>query len=351
MVTGYYIACSILGLIIAAFIPAMIAACKQSRFSRWYAYSLVLFPFALAHSILLKRPRHFIGVYLSSKDNPTARKKRLYTAVSAQQQRKSISPPYICAVFFSKLIFGAFIGLAFFAIFRMFVYDTLLLRLICINFAGVFSVMLSIVELCGFSRFPMIADEITKRALIMLSFSVVCSFPIFLIKNLVLDKTLPQYESFFTFLCAAVSMALFILMLLRRQSIYYSFFARFFDYCIISILAYAIYAAITLILLSNTSFRLFINAIAMPMQVLSIHNLADIVNISSLSYIYSSALAHLFVEIVLLFSGLSCCSFKKKELEARIEYRSAAFRMSRKRILRRHIPKMDSARIKPLQVK
>ena len=40
---------------------------------------------------------------------------------------------------------------------------------------------------------------------------------------------------------------------------------------------------------------------------------------------------------------------KRKEFEARVEYRTKAFRMSRKRILRRRIPNMESASIVPLR--
>lgn len=346
--TGYYIACIILGLITAAFVPAMIAANKQCRFSKWYLYSLCLFPFALVHAILLRKPSYLIRVYMSDKNDPSVRKQRLYGSVPVEKRRRSIVPAHICAVFFSKLIFGAFIALAFFALFRTFVYDTPLLRVTCANFAIVFSVLLSIVEICELSRIPMIADEITKRALFILLYSVLCSLPLFLFKTFVLDKTLAQYSAFFTFLCAAVSMTIFILLVLKRQRVYYSFFSRFFDYCTISVLAYAIYAAITLILLSIPLGRHYINAVAMPMQVSNLKNLADNIHIHNLSYIYSSALAHLLVEIIIFFSGLSCRNFKRKELEARIEYRTAAFRMSRKRILRRHIPKMEAVRIKPL---
>lgn len=348
--TGYYIACSILGLVIAAFIPAMVAACKERRFSRWYIYSVLLFPFALVHSIILKKPKHCIGIYIHDKNDPSRRKKKVYTSVPVEKQRRNITPTYICAVFFSKLIYGAFTGLVFFALFRTFVNDTMLLRITCMNFSLILSVLLSIVEMCGFSRFPLIADEITKRALITAVISVVCSLPLFLLKIFILDKTLPQYSDFFTFACAAASYALFTLILLRRQSVYYSFFSRFFDYCGISMLAYAIWAAMTLILLSLPSMRSLIYAISMPMHILNLKPLADGVYIHNLSYIYSSALAHLLVEIIILFSGLLCRDFKQKEFRARIEYRSAAFRMSRKRILRRHIPKRDSSRlIKPLQ--
>lgn len=347
--TGYYIACLMLGLIIAAFIPAMIAATKQYRFSRWYLYSLCLFPFALVHSVLLKKPSHFIRIYMSDKNNPSARKKKLYAVAAAKKHRRSISFSHIFAVFFSKLIFGAFIALALFAIFRTFIYDTPLLRVTCVGFAIIFSVLMSIVEICELSRLPITADEITKRALLILLYSIACSLPMFLIKTYILDKTLAQYSDFFTFFCAVISMTVFILLILRRQSVYYSFFSHFSDYCIISILAYAIYSAITLILLSTSVTRPFINLVAMPMQVLNLKNLADSVYIHNLSYIYSSALAHLLVEIIIFFSGLSCRDFKRKELAARIEYRSAAFRMSRKRILRRHIPEMESTRIMPLQ--
>ena len=113
--------------------------------------------------------------------------------------------------------------------------------------------------------------------------------------------------------------------------------------------AYAIYAAITLIMLSTDLARPLINAFAMPMQVLNLENLGHIAYIPDLSYIYSSALAHFCVEIIILLSGLLCRNYKEKEILARVEYRSTAFRMNRKRILRRHIPAMGGDKIVPIK--
>ncbi|MBQ3022402.1 MAG: hypothetical protein IJD91_03655 [Clostridia bacterium] len=347
----YYMVIAVLVLVILAFIPAIIAACKDLHFSKWYIYSLFLFPIALVHSIIIKRSGfiHTIGVLTTDSKNPADRKKKVYKALPIKDQCRRVSPIFICAVFFSKLIFGAFVALSFFALFRTVNSDIAFLRTACINFAIIFSLMLSIVQICGFSRLPVFADEITKRALIISFYSIVCSLPLYLIKEFVLDKSFAKYADFFTFLCAAVSMLVFIRAILRRQRVYYSAFSRFSDYCVLSIASYAIYAAISLILLSMTAVRPYINTVAMPMQVLSLENLGDISYIPDLSYIYSSALAHFFVEIVILLSGLLCRNFKEKEVAARVEYRTTAFRMSRKRILRRHIPNMDMAKIKPLR--
>ena len=347
----YILFVSILVLVIAAFIPAFIAACKGLRFSKWYIYALVLFPIAMVHSLIIKKSAfiHTIAVLTPDKNSPSGRNKKVYKEVPVNNQKRVVSPAFICAVFFSKLIFGAFVALSFFALFRTVNSDIPFLRTACINFAIVFSLMLSIVQICGFSRMPILADEVTKRALIISFYSVLCSLPLFFIKELVLDKTFSQYADFFTFLCAAISMLIFVLVLLRRQRVYYGLFSRFSDYCGLSMAAYAIYAAISLILLSLSAVRPYINAVAMPMQVLSLENLGNISYIPDLSYIYLSALAHFFVEIIIWLSGMMCRNFKEREIEARVEYRSTAFRMSRKRILRRHIQNIDAINIIPIR--
>lgn len=341
----------LLVLIIVAFIPAIIAACKDLRFSKWYVYSFFLFPIALVHSLVIKKPQVVptIAVFYPDEKSPSGRKRKVYKLVSIKNHSRKISPIYICAVFLTKLIFGAFTGLSFFALFRVLNGDIKFLSGTCLNFAIAFSIMLSIVQICGFSRFPVIADEITKRAIIFLFFSVLCSFPLYFIEKNAL-ASFDKYKDFFTFLCAAVSMIAFVLVLLRRQRVYYRIFSKFSDYCVLSMAAYVIYAAIALILLSLDGVRHYINMIAMPMQVLSFDNLGEIAKaIPDLSYIYSSAVAHLMVELIILLSGVLCRDFKRKEFEARVEYRTKAFRMSRKRILRRRIPNMESASIIPLR--
>ena len=344
----YFLVALILFVVIAAFVPAIIAACKNLHFSKWYIYALFLFPVALVHSLVIKKASIVptIGVVTSTS---AGRKKKVYKALPLENQRREVSPVLMCAVFFSKLIFGAFVALSFFALFRTFVSDIPFLRTICINFAIVFSLMLSVVQMCGFSRIPVIADEITKRAIIISFYSIVCSLPLFLIKEFVLDKAFEGYEAFFTFLCSAIAMVIFVLALLSRQRLYYNIFAKFADYCSLSIFAYAIYAAISLIALSTDLTRPLINAFAMPMQVLHLENLGNISYIPDLSYIYSSALAHLCVALIILLSGLLCRNYKEKEMLERVEYRSTAFRMNRKRILRRHIPNIDSAKIAPIK--
>lgn len=342
--TGYYIACAVLVFIIAGFFPAMVATCKQHRFGKWYLYSVALFPVALVHSVLLKKPLHCARIYIHDKNDPSKRRKKVYKIVPVEKKRRFVSPTYMCAVFFSKLIFGAFAAIVFFALFRTFVRDTSLLRITCLNFAVVLSLFLSVVEICGFSIFPVMADEITKRALIFTFYSAVCSLPLFAVKTFVLDKLIPQYSEFFAFAISITAFALFLILILRKQQMYYSFFGKFSGYCGISMMAYAVYAAITLIMLSLSLTRDFVCAAALPMRVLSLQPVLEY----NLTSIYSAALMHFFIELIILFSGLSCRAYKQREMEARIEYRSNAFRMSRKRILRRHIPIIDSAKIKPL---
>ena len=347
--TAYHFAYLTLAILLAAFIPAMFAAEKERRFSKWYVYGVFLLPFAFVHSLILKRPEHRINIYIHDKNAPSRRGKKTYRVIPAEKKNIVISPRHIYIVFFSKLVFGSFVALSVFAAFRTLVHGTDSLKTACMIFAILFSVMLSIVELCRFSRFPIIADEITKRALIIVWMSVICSLPLYLVKNYIFDNTLSsKYADFTMFVCTVASLAIFLAMLLRKQNIYYAFFNRFSDYCILSMCAYAIFAAITLIWMSISDISRFIYAVAMPVQIFNLDYFSGVEVIQKISYIYSSALVHLFVELMILFSGLLCRNFKRKELEYRIEYRSKAFRMSRKRILRRHIPNMESARVKPL---
>ena len=348
--SAYGFAYGTLVVLLAAFIPGIIAAGKEHRFSRWYIYGIFLLPAAFVHSLILKKPIHIINVITHNKENPTKRKKKSYRAVPAEKKKITISPKYLYMVFFSKLIFGAFVALSVFAIFRAFVQGTHSLKLACAVFAVAFSVLLSLVELCRFSRFPHMADEITKRALITVMISVVASLPIYLIKKFVLDNIVPQnYSDFVRFVCTIVSFVIFIALLMRKQQLYYSVFARFSDYCMLSIFAYAIFAAISLIWMSISEISRLIYAVAMPMQIFNMKYFEGVEIIGKLSYIYSTAFVHLCIVAFLLFSGLMCKKYKRKELEARIEYRSKAFRMSRKRILRRHIRKLDGAAARPLK--
>lgn len=347
--SAYNFAYGTLLVLLAAFIPGIIAAGKEYRFSKWYIYGFFLLPVAVVHSLILKKPIHIINVITHDKENPTKRKKKPYRAVPAEKKKITISPKYIYMVFFSKLIFGAFVALSVFALFRAFVQGTDSLKLTCMIFAVVFSVLLSIVELCRFSSFPRMADEITKRALITVLISVVSSLPIYVIKKFVLDNIVPESHSdFVRFVCAVVSFVIFIALLMRKQQLYYSVFARFSDYCMLSVFAYAIFAAISLIWMSISEISRLIYAVAMPMQIFNMGYFEGVEIIAKLSYIYSSAFVHLCIVVFLLFSGLMCKKYKRKELEARIEYRSRAFRMSRKRILRRHIRKLDGAAARPL---
>ena len=338
----YYIVYASLCVLLAAFFPAMLAAKREKSFSKWYVYSVLLFPIALVHTFLLKKPRHYVNVFFHDKENPSKIKKKTFRTVPTAQKKIVVTPSYIYKVFLSKLLFGAFVGIVLFALYRAFVYDTRTLRVSCIVFAVLFSAFLSAVEMCRFSRFPMIADEITKRALIFGAISICCSLPVILLKLLVLDNIVQgKHMSAVMFLCMMLSFGIFLLLLFRMQRIFYSVFNKFLDYCVISIASYGIFAACSLIWLSISGLQKYIYLFALPMQIFSIEYLSGVTYIEEMSHIYSSALVHLFVAVILLLSGLLCRRYKRKEFEFRVEYRSKAFRMSRKPILRRHIPNLQ----------
>lgn len=342
---GYFFSCFVLLIFLLAFIPAMIAASKKRRFTGWYVYSLFLLPVALAHSLTLKRPRHFIKVYRFSGDTPTKRLKKIYAAYT-QNTKKRLSFRYVCMVFLSKLLFSALFSVVLFALFRTFTKDTILLRATFIMFAVVFSALFSTAEILGISKLPLIADEITKRALEIVLVCIFCSAPLYLIKVFVLDAIIPLYGDFSLFICTVISLVLFVYILLSRQSRYYAFFNKFFDYCTISLLAYTVFAAASLTFMSVVkSFDLHF-AFVMPVQGFNLGYLSGVHIIKGLSHIYSAAFMHLFFIIILVISGFLCRNFKRKEILARIEYRSRAFNMTQRKILRRHIPKPKTASVK-----
>lgn len=332
--------CFILFFLILAFAPAMIAAYKKRRFTGWYVYSVFLFPVALAHSLMLKKPRRFIKIYKYDTITPSKRIKKIFAAAPEVPFRKKPSFRHLCEVFLSKLLFGILLALSLLALFRTFAPDTLFLRQSCMVFAFVFSVLFSLVELLCLSRLPLIADEITKRALEISLISVLCSLPLYLLKVFVLDKIIPAHANFSLFVCTIISFVAFIWILHSIQSKYYASFNRFFDYCTTSLLAYGVFAGSSLIFMSTTKSYALHYALIMPVQGFNLGYLSGLPVIDNLSRIYSAAFVHLFVLMILLISGLLCYKFKAGEIRARIEYRSSAFRMSQKRILRRHIPKV-----------
>ena len=347
MISAYYFLYGTLGVLLAAYIPGIIAAEKEHRFSVWYIYGVLLLPVAIVHSLLLKKPTHLINVFTHDKNDPLKRKKQSYALIPREKRKFYFSPKHIYIVFFSKLLFGAFVAFSVFAVFRTLVYGTESLRRACAVFAILFAVMLAIVELCRYSRLPLIADEITKRALIIISYSIVCSLPFYLLKVFVADVFFTQrYANLAGFLLSMASSILFVVLLLKRERVYYSFFSRFSEYCLLSMCAYAMYAAISLVWMSVTNFRDLVYLLSMPAQLFNMNYISEIKVLERLPYIYSSALVHLIIEGILFISGLLCRGFKRKEMEFRIEYRSKAFRMSRKRVLRRHIPKIEKVRVK-----
>lgn len=344
---GYTISCVVLSLIILAFIPAMIASHKSYSFVRWYLYGLLLFPVALIHSVMLNKPVRIVTVYSTGKDGN--RKKRIYRTLPVKKNERRFSLWYVANVFLSKLIFGAFAAFIAFAVIRIYVADTVILRGTCVLFAVVFSVAMMITEIFGFSRVPIFADEMTKRALVILLFSAIISVVMSGVKVLI-TSNIDSHREFFRFLCTVVSFIGFLLMLLNMQRYYYSMFSRFFDYCLLTVGSYGMYASVMLVMLSVLQkWRFAIYALSMPMQMFNFSYFADINYFENLPMMYSAALVHIFVVVLILLSGLGCYNYKKKELAYRVEYRSKAFRMSRRQALRRHIPKAGMQTVKPVK--
>ena len=339
---------AVLCFLLLAFVPAAVAALKKRSFSRWYVYGAFLCPVAIIHALLLKKPFDCVEIYFADDKSPSGRKKKQYRILSQKQKSKAPTVTYMCVVFVSKLVFGAFTGLVLFALFRTFQSNTYELRASCVIFSIIFSMLLSAVELFGLSKMPMIADEITKRAFLIAAASVICSLPLYIIKVFVLDKFLPEYSAPWMFVCMCIAFAAFLWMLLSLQSYYYSVFYKFFDYCVLSIAGYVIFSAVTLICMSLGSISRLVYVTALPLQLFNTGYLAGIDYIENLSHIYSGAVVHLIIVTVLFVSGISCRNYKRKEIARRIEYRTQAFRISQRRVLRRHIPKAGGRHIKPI---
>lgn len=346
---GEFIAYTLLFLFLMAFVPAIVASYKKRSFSKWYIYGVLLLPIAFIHSLLIKKSESFINVYFTDLKSAFGQSKKKYKFISPKGEKKKPDFSYVCSVFLTKLVFSAFSALALFALFRLFCNDTSLLRFSCIAFSLGFSVLLSVVQIYSLSHFPIIADEITKRAFIMIFASVVSSLPIFAFKNIVMDALFPNHLILWMFISMCISFVLFLWLLLKIQSYYYSIFARFFDYSLLSIAAYAVFAAITLIGQSLGSYQKIVYALSLQLQLFNSGYLAGLEYLEKISSIYSSALVHLFIVIVLLVSDFSCYNFKKKEVRSRIEYRTNAFRMSQRKVLRRHIPR-EGIHIKPINI-
>lgn len=342
---GYIISCIILVLILLAFLPAMIAAEKGYPFSRWYVYGLLLFPFALFNSIRLKKPVTVINIHSTEANG--SRKRKCYKRFLAEKSRKKFHVKYLCAVFFTKLISSISVSLMAFALMRLYMSHTVTLCIICGIFTVLGAVLLSITEVCGFSRIPMLADEVTKRMLMIFTMSIIISVPMTLLHNVIISN-IPAHKHFASFACTLASSALFAFVIFKSQQYYYSVFYKFFDYCVLSLFSYAGFAAATLIMLSvSLKVRAIAYVIAMPMQLLNFVYFNDVAYIGNLSSIYSAAIVHGILMLLMLVSGLGCKNFKRKELLERVEYRTKAFRISHKRVLRRHLPKMNTT-VRPL---
>lgn len=334
---GYIISCIILGLILLGYVPAMIAASKNYSFVRWYLFGVFLFPFALIRSIQLKKPVRIINV-LSSKESGRRQKKSYRKVPFKSDVKKNFSFAYILTVIFTKAIFGAFLGLVAFAIIRMFAPNTFVLRTICVCFSVIHTLLMSAAEVAGFSHLPIMADEITKRALQMFLISAIVSLPMFLICKLITTNII-FHTQFVRFLFTLGTFAIFLILLFRLQRWYYGRFSKFFDYCVLSLCAYTVFSATTLVMISiSKGLRKILFALAMQMQLFNFTYFSGVEYIDKMSTIYLSAAVHLIVAVLLLLSGLRCSAFKKKELAYKVEYRTKAFRATLKPALYRHIP-------------
>lgn len=337
MMLGYVISCIILGLILLGYIPAMIAASKNHSFLRWYLFGVLLFPFALIYSLFLKKPVRVINV-LSTKESGK-RKRKAYRQLSLKKESGKKRPvTYFISVFLTKAIFGTFLGLVSFALIRTFVPNTALLRSMCVIFAVVNTILMSLTEIFRLSRIPLMADEITKRALQIFAISVIASVPMFLISRII-TTNIAFHTQFVRFLFTLTSFGLFLTILFKLQGLYYGRFSKFFDYCVITIFSYIVFSATTLVWISITNFREIVYALSMQMQLFNFTYFSGVGYIDRLSFIYLGATTHLIVVLLLILSGLRCMAFKKNELAYKVEYRTKAFRTTLKPALYRHIPK------------
>ena len=335
---GYVISCIILGLILLGYIPAMIAASKNHSFLRWYLFGALLFPVALICSLVLKKPVRIINV-LSTKESGD-RKRKAYRQFSRKKESgKRLDVTYCLTVLLTKAIFGAFLGLVAFAIIRTYSPNTANLRSVCVLFAIIHTLMLSITEIFGISQVPLIADEITKRALQIFAISAIISAPLFFVSYLITTNIL-FHTQFVRFLFTLATFGLFLIMLFRLQQRYYARFSKFFDYCILSLCSYAVYSALTLIILTAIkSVRWVANVFSMHIHLFDFTYFSGIEYIYKTSTIYLAATVHFIIALLLLLSGLGCRAFKRKELAYRVEYRTKAFRTTLKPALYRHIPR------------
>lgn len=345
---GYAISCVVFCLILVAFIPAMIAAHKSFSFKRWYFYGLLLFPVALIHSIVVQPPVRIITVYSSGKDR--TRKKKSYRAVPVKKEkRKKHTLMTVLMVFATKLIFGAFVAFSSFALSRTYIADGALLRITCVVFAFLVSIAMTVTELMRFSRGPVIADEMSKRALVITAFSVVVSAIMSAVKILI-TANVSRHHEFFRFLCTLVAFIVFVYLIINMQRGYYRRFSRFTDYCMITVGAYVMYAAVMLVMLSMIKeWRFIVYSASMPMQLFNFSYFSDIKYIDNMSAIYAAASVHAVIIVLILLSGWQCCNYKKREFAYRVEYRTKAFRMSRRPVLRRHIVNTGLRFAKPLK--
>lgn len=344
---GHIISCIILGLILLGYIPAMIAASKNHSFLRWYLFGVILFPVALTYSIRLKEPVRVINV-LSSKDSGGRRKKSYKRVTPAKNIKKTVSFSYILTVFLTKAIFGVFLGLVSFAIIRTFARDTVDLRVLCMLFSVIHTILMSVTEICRLSRIPVMADEITKRALQIFAISVITSVPMFLLSRLITTNFL-FHTQFVRFLFTLAAFGLFLILLFRLQGYYYGRFSKFFDYCMLSVFSYIVFSATTLVFISTRGARDVAYAIAMQMQLFNFTYFSGVEYIDDMSFIYLAATTHLIVATLIILSGLRCKAFKKKELAYRAEYRTKAFRTTLKPVLFRHIPRSGRNVVKPIR--
>ena len=323
-------------LLILAFFPAMIAAKKKLGFSKWYIYGLFLFPFALKEALSAEKNRHIVRVYAHKGNAVFNSEYRDFPVKSKSTDHGSPTNKQLVQIVLSKGIFAVISGIMLLGALRTFCHPSAVLRLMVSVFAVTVWACLCFLERFNFSRIPLMANEIINRLVRIVIISAIASLPLQLLKKFVFIKLYPQQTDFWMFLFTIISFFLFAFLLLRQESIYYARFDNFFDYCGLSLLSYAAFSSITLVLLSVIDSRI-VYYLAMSLQFFDLNYIEGSGITQILSSIYSAASVHFVIELIILASGLLCLRYKNKEKAFRVEYRSHAVRMSHKPILRRHI--------------
>ena len=330
----YVIICTAIFLSAAAFVPAICAARRKRSFTRWYIYGFFLFPIAFIHSLVIPEKAAAVRVFMHKKGAEKA-ECRVYRIKQKNRQNEAVTGRFLACSVLPTALFGLLWAVSLFGISRIFLPDGFWIRLLCGTAGVLCAVFLSAAEIMKLSKAPLIAGEVVRRTVNTVLASLICSLPVYLLEKLLLAVRPQKEMQLWSFLCAAAGAVLFISVLLKIESSYYAVFASFFDYCVISMIAYAMYAAVTLVCMS-VSHADNVYIAAFWLKLFNIDYINDTV-LENASSIYSAAALHLLTEGIILLSGLLCLRYRRKERQFRTEYRSHAVRMSQKPILRKHI--------------